>query len=61
MLVGILNLEDKFVENKIEEEELKFLKLNLKFGHKCRKTFFNDLYEVGTAEYKNCVLSKGKN
>ena len=57
----ILNLEDKFVENKIEEEELKFLKLNLKFGHKCRKTFFNDLYEVGTAEYKNCVLSKGKN
>ena len=57
----ILNLEDKFVENKIEEEELKFLKLNLKFGHKCRKTFFNDLYEVGTVEYKNCVLSKGKN
>ena len=57
----ILDLEGKFVENKIEEEELKFLKLNLKFGHKCRKTFFNDLYEVGTAEYKNCVLSKGKN
>ena len=57
----ILNLEDKFVENKIEEEELKFLKLNLEFGHKCRKTFFNDLYEVGTVEYKNCVLSKGKN
>tara|TARA_B100000530_G_scaffold317796_1_gene249103 strand:- start:718 stop:1929 length:1212 start_codon:yes stop_codon:yes gene_type:complete len=57
----ILDLEGKFVENKIEEEELKFLKLNLKFGHKCRKTFFNDLYEVGTVEYKNCVLSKGKN
>ena len=57
----ILDLEGKFVENKIEEEELKFLKLNLEFGHKCRKTFFNDLYEVGTVEYKNCVLSKGKN
>ena len=57
----ILNLEDKFVENKIEEEELKFLLLFLIFVHKCRITFFNDLYEVGTAEYKNCVLSKGKN
>ena len=57
----ILNLRDKFVENKIEEEELKFLRLNLEFGHKCRKTFFNDLYKVGTVEYKNCVLSKGKN
>ena len=57
----ILNLEDKFVENKIEEKELRFLKLNLEFGHKCRKTFFNDLYIVGSAEYKDCVLSKGKN
>ncbi len=58
---NILNLEDKFVENKIEEKELRFLKLNLEFGHKCRKTFFNDLYIVGSAEYKDCVLSKGEN
>ncbi len=58
---NILDLEDKFTENKIEEEELKFLKLNLKYGHKCRKTFFNDLYKVGTTEYRNCVLDKEKN
>ena len=58
---NILDLEEKFTENKIEEKELKFLKLNLKYGHKCRKTFFNDLYKVGTIEYKNCILNKEKN
>ena len=56
----VLNLEDNFIKNKIEEEELKFLKLNLEFGHKCRKNLFNDRYKVGTKEYKSCVLNKGK-
>jgi rod shape-determining protein MreC len=39
---------------------MEFLKLNLLYGHKCRKTIFNKLYKVGTPEYKNCVLQKGK-
>tara|TARA_B100000902_G_scaffold355486_1_gene368439 strand:+ start:1623 stop:2828 length:1206 start_codon:yes stop_codon:yes gene_type:complete len=55
-----LDLEGKLVENEIEEEEIRFLKLNLEHGYKCRKNFFNDLYKVGTQEYRNCVLEKGK-
>ena len=44
---------------KIDKEELKFLKLNLVHGHKCRKSFLNSKgFIAGTPEYKNCVLSK---
>ena len=46
-------------QNKNQKEEIKFLEMNLVYGHKCRKSFFNKLYEVGTAKYKECVLSKG--
>ena len=46
----------------IDNQELDFLKLNLKHGHKCRRTFLNtDGFIVGTLEYKSCVLSKGAN
>ena len=47
----------------IDREELEFLRLNLEFGHKCRKS--NKLFqkskgfEPGSNEYKECVLSKG--
>ena len=45
----------------IDKAELKFLRFNLEYGHKCRKSFFNSKgYLVGTLEYKNCVLNKGK-
>ncbi len=44
----------------LDKEELQFLKLNLNYGHKCRKSFFNSNgFSVGTKEYKNCVLNKG--
>jgi rod shape-determining protein MreC len=44
----------------IEKEDIKFLKLNLLYGHKCRRTFLKSkLYKIGTPEYKACVLSKG--
>ena len=44
---------------KIDKEELKFLRLNLVHGHKCRKSFLNSKgFIAGTPEYKNCVLSK---
>ena len=43
----------------IDKEEMKFLRLNLEYGHKCRKTFLNTKgFLVGTADYKKCVLSK---
>ena len=63
----IFNLQTKLadteeiVEEQInQKEEIKFLELNLLYGHKCRKTIFNKLYKVGTSEYRNCVLQKGK-
>ncbi|MDA9042809.1 rod shape-determining protein MreC, partial [Candidatus Pelagibacter sp.] len=34
-------------KNKIQDEEMKFLKMNLYYGHKCRKNFINDGYKVG--------------
>ena len=46
-------------KNKIQDEEIRFLEMNLYFGHKCRKNIFNDRYKVGTSEYRKCVLSKG--
>ena len=63
----LFNLQTKLVDlersvqvQKNQEEELKFLRLNLLYGHKCRKTIFNKLYKVGTPKYRNCVLQKGK-
>ena len=56
-----INVNKKSIKTKkVEEQEIKFLRLNLLYGHKCRKSFFkNQLFKVGTAEYKNCVLKKG--
>ncbi len=64
----VLNLNNEISSQKrtisqfnLDTEELKFLKLNLEYGHKCRKSLFNNKgFTVGTAGYKNCVLSKGK-
>ncbi len=56
----ILLQKSKINQFDIDKEELKFLRLNLDFGHKCRRTFFNAKgYNVGTSAYKNCVLNKG--
>ena len=46
------------VKLKAKEEKI-FKELDLKYGSKCKKTFFNKLYKVGTAEYKACVLRQG--
>ena len=46
----------------LDNKELEFLRLNLEYGHKCRKSFLNNKgFKVGSEEYKNCVLNKGKN
>ena len=52
--------EEAVEEQKKQKENIEFLELNLLYGHKCRKNVFNKLYKVGTPEYKNCVLQKGK-
>ena len=46
-------------KNKIQDEEIEFLKKNLLYGHKCRKNLTNNRYKVGTLEYRKCVLKKG--
>ena len=53
-------LEDNKKNNQAEQEEIKFLRLNLLYAHKCRKTIINQLHTVGTAKYKACILNKGK-
>ena len=64
----ILDLEEKISSQKeiisqfdIDKDELEFLRLNLAHGHKCRKSFFNSKgFIVGTSDYKNCVMNKGR-
>ena len=64
----ILNLDkeisiqtDKISQFNIDQEELKYLRLNLIYSHKCRtKKLFSTGYKIGTPEYKECILRKGK-
>ena len=45
----------------LDSKEMEFLKMNLYYGHKCRRTFINVKgFTVGTEEYKSCVLNKGR-
>ena len=45
----------------IDREELEYLRLNLIYSHKCQtRKLFSTGYKVGTPEYKNCILNKGK-
>ncbi len=64
----ISNLENKIISQKneisqfnLDTEEMKFLKMNLEYGHKCRRSFLNSKgFLVGTLDYRNCVLNKGR-
>ena len=64
----ILNLDkeisiqtDKISQFNIDQEELKYLRLNLIYSHKCQtKKLFSTGYKIGTPEYKECILRKGK-
>ena len=45
----------------IDSKELEFLRLNLEYSHKCRKSFFNNKgFVVGSPQYKECILNKGR-
>jgi rod shape-determining protein MreC len=56
----IISNKDEIDQDKIDKEELEFLRLNLIYGSKCFKSFFNKGYKVGSEDYKNCILRKGK-
>jgi len=63
-LVNLLNTIDSqnktINQNKIDNKELEFLKLNLIYNKKCKKTFTNPKgFKFGTKEYRECVINKG--
>ena len=71
--INNLNNEIMILENQISSQkeeidqfsldtaEVEFLKMNLYYGHKCRRSFFNTKgFSVGSPEYKNCVMNKGR-
>ena len=65
--IDLINTQKKLTEqntkienNKNKKENIKFLELNLIYGHKCRRNFFNpNLYKINTVEYRTCVFNKG--
>ena len=50
----------KIKQNTIEDEELNFLKLNLIYSLKCQRSTFKTGFKVGTPEYRECILRRGK-
>ena len=53
--------KQKIEQSNLDKKELEFLKLNLYYGHKCRRSFFNSKgFTVGSDDYRNCVLNKGR-
>ena len=63
----LINTQEKLIKrnkeiknDKNDNENIEFLKLNLLYGHKCRKNFFKpNLFKINTNKYKTCVLNKG--
>ena len=47
-------------QHSIDLKEFEFLRLNLIHSSKCKKTAFRKGHKVGTKEYKDCILRKGK-
>ena len=64
----ILNLNSELSDQKekidqinIDKDELEYLRLNLIYSHKCQtRKLFSTGYKIGTPEYKECILNKGK-
>ena len=59
--IKIKSQNNKIAQFNSDQEELKFLRLNLIYSSKCKRTAFKKGYKVGTPEYKECILRKGKN
>ena len=64
--ISLLNNEIFLQKQKINQfnldtQELEFLRFNLEYGHKCRKSFLNtDGFNIGTEQYKDCVMNIGR-
>ncbi len=64
----ILSLNNEILKQKeainqfnIDRDELDFLRLNLIYSHKCQtRKLFSTGFKVGTPEYRNCILRKGR-
>ena len=53
--------KEKIEQSDLDKKEIEFLKMNLYYGHKCRRSFFNTKgFTVGSDDYRNCVLNKGR-
>ncbi len=52
---------DEINQNKADQEELEFLRLNLLYSAKCQKSAFKKGYRIGTPEYKKCIYNRGNN
>ena len=52
---------EKINQFDLDKEELEYLRLNLIYSHKCQtRKLFSTGYKVGTPEYKECILRKGR-
>jgi len=58
--IKILSQNEILKQNDIDTDELEFLKMNLIYSSKCQKSFFKKGYLVGTQEYRDCILNRGK-
>ncbi len=48
-------------QHNLDQEELEFLRLNLIYSSRCQsKKLFSTGFQVGTEEYKRCIMRKGK-
>ena len=56
----LLEIKREIKKKDIEIAAMKFIELENSFKAKCKKTMLNDLYKIGTEEYKACILNKGK-
>mgnify|MGYP001279304345 FL=1 len=55
-----IKYKDLINQEKIDQEELEFLRLNLLYSNKCQsKKLFSTGYKIGTKEYKDCIMRRG--
>ena len=55
----LLDKEKIISSHKVNLENIQYLELKIKYGAKCKKNIFNNLYKVDTLKYRKWVLKKG--
>ena len=58
---SLIKKTDEVKQSKVDQKELEFLRLNFLYSSKCLKRGFKKGYKVGTPEYRECILRRGKN